>query len=118
MGHSNRRKLGLPVARDKRTSRCAGPARMIRRRARQSHGDSPMSSGPETPIHIVHKHHPLVRLTHWVNVPLLVGLTVSGLSIYWAAPVFLHRPDPVTHSMDYLRDAGLVVARVLPDRTS
>jgi thiosulfate reductase cytochrome b subunit len=76
-----------------------------------------MASAPETPIRIVRKHHPLVRLTHWVNVPLLLGLTASGIAIYWASPVFLHRPDPVTHSMDYLRDAGAALARVFPDPT-
>jgi thiosulfate reductase cytochrome b subunit len=34
------------------------------------------------------KHHPLVRLAHWLNVPLLAGLVMSGLAIYWAAPVY------------------------------
>jgi thiosulfate reductase cytochrome b subunit len=37
---------------------------------------------------VVEKHHPLVRLTHWLNVPLLLGLTMSGISIFWAAPVY------------------------------
>jgi thiosulfate reductase cytochrome b subunit len=36
----------------------------------------------------VPKHHALVRLTHWANVPLLFGLVASGLAIDWAAPVF------------------------------
>ena len=75
-----------------------------------------MKPDPEAPLRIVPKHHLLVRLTHWVNVPLLLGLTLSGLAIYWAAPVFLHAPDPVTHSRDYLRDLGLALARVFPDR--
>jgi len=34
------------------------------------------------------KHHALVRLAHWLMLPLLVGLIMSGLSIYWAAPVY------------------------------
>ena len=65
-------------------------------------------------VHVVRKHHPLVRLSHWVNVPLLLGLIASGLSIYWAAPVFLHAPDPITRNRDYLVDLGMGLARVLP----
>jgi thiosulfate reductase cytochrome b subunit len=76
------------------------------RRARQAADDL---------VQVVPKHHALVRLSHWVNVPLLVGLIASGLSIYWAAPVFLHPPDPVTGSRDYLRDIGLAIARALKD---
>jgi thiosulfate reductase cytochrome b subunit len=64
----------------------------------------------------VPKHHALVRLSHWLNVPLLFGLIASGLSIYWAAPVFLHAPDPVTHNRDYLRDLGIALAALLHDR--
>ena len=66
---------------------------------------------------IVRKHHALVRLSHWVNVPLLFGLIASGLAIYWAAPVFLHPRDPVTQSRDYLADMGVAIARVLNDQT-
>ena len=51
-------------------------------------------------VRIVPKHHALVRLSHWANVPLLLGLIASGLSIYWAAPVFQHAPDPLTGSRD------------------
>jgi thiosulfate reductase cytochrome b subunit len=53
---------------------------------------------------VVVKHHALVRLSHWLNVPLLLGLIASGLSIYWASPVYQHPPDAVTHSTDYLAD--------------
>ena len=63
---------------------------------------------------VVIKHHALVRLSHWLNVPILFALTVSGLSIYWASPVFLHKPDPVTHSRDYLSDLGIAIARHVP----
>jgi len=35
------------------------------------------------------KHHLLVRISHWLTLPLLIGLIMSGLSIYWAAPVYL-----------------------------
>jgi thiosulfate reductase cytochrome b subunit len=63
---------------------------------------------------IVIKHHALVRLSHWLNVPILFALVVSGLSIYWASPVFLHKPDPVTHSRDYLADIGIAIAQHVP----
>jgi thiosulfate reductase cytochrome b subunit len=36
---------------------------------------------------VYRKHHLLVRLAHWSNVPILLGLTLTGLSIYWASPV-------------------------------
>jgi thiosulfate reductase cytochrome b subunit len=64
-------------------------------------------------VRVVAKHHALVRLTHWFNVPLLAGLIASGLSIYWAAPVFQHAVDPATGSRDLVGDAGVVVARIL-----
>jgi thiosulfate reductase cytochrome b subunit len=83
--------------------------------------DSPASdSRPPTPDSrkgerlVVVKHHALVRLSHWLNLPILFALTVSGLSIYWASPVFLHKPDPVTHSRDYLADIGIAIARHVP----
>src|SRR5258708_421571 len=63
---------------------------------------------------VVIKHHALVRLSHWLNVPILFALIVSGLSIYWASPVFLHKPNPVTHSRDYLADIGIAIARHVP----
>ncbi|MGH7731677.1 MAG: cytochrome b/b6 domain-containing protein [Candidatus Eiseniibacteriota bacterium] len=65
---------------------------------------------------MVHKHHALVRLAHWVNVPVLSGLIASGLAIYWAAPVFVHARDPVTQSRDYLLDLGATIASLLHDR--
>jgi thiosulfate reductase cytochrome b subunit len=67
-------------------------------------------------VRVVIKHHALVRLSHWVNVPLLLGLIASGLSIYWAAPVFHHPPDPVTGSRDYIRALGQAIAGLLHDR--
>ena len=56
----------------------------------------PRPTSVDAPVRVVHKHHALVRLSHWINVPLLLGLIASGLSIYWAAPVFMHARDPVT----------------------
>jgi thiosulfate reductase cytochrome b subunit len=73
-------------------------------------------TGVEAPVRVVLRHHPLVRLSHWLNVPLLLGLIASGLAIYWAAPVFLHPRDPVTLSRDYLADLGVAMARLLHDR--
>src|SRR5262247_45652 len=71
-------------------------------------GSKPRPAAGAT-MRVVPKHHGLVRLSHWVNVPLLLGLIASGLSIYWAAPVFHHPPDPVTGSRDYLRDLGIAL---------
>jgi thiosulfate reductase cytochrome b subunit len=71
---------------------------------------------PADTVRVVLKHHALVRLTHWVNVPLLALLIASGLSIYWAAPVFVHARDPVTRSRDYLADLGGAIAAALNDR--
>jgi hypothetical protein len=67
-------------------------------------------------VRVVRKHHALVRLTHWVNVPLLLGLIASGLSIYWAAPVFLHPRDPATWSREYVADLGIAISRALGER--
>ena len=63
---------------------------------------------------VVVKHHTLVRISHWANVPLLLGLIATGLSIYWAAPLFEHAPDRVTRSTDYLADLGFWTVRHVP----
>jgi len=68
---------------------------------------------PDESVHVVPKHHTLVRLSHWINVPVLLGLIASGLSVYWAAPVFNHPRDPVTMSRDYLLDIGGFIAGLL-----
>jgi len=45
----------------------------------------PASTLPEQPgVLVVRKHHFLVRWSHWLNVPILLGLILSGISIYWA----------------------------------
>src|SRR5258706_3503408 len=64
-------------------------------------------------VRVVPKHHALVRVSHWVNVPLLLGLIASGLAICWAAPVFTHARDPVTGSREVLQDAGIAISRAL-----
>ena len=66
-------------------------------------------------VRIVPKHHGLVRITHWMNIPLLFGLLVTGLSIYWAAPVFVHAWNPVTHTHDSLGDVSVFIAKALHD---
>jgi thiosulfate reductase cytochrome b subunit len=63
---------------------------------------------------VIVKHHALVRLSHWLNVPLLLGLIASGLSIYWASPVYEHAPNPATGSTDYLADFGIWAVVHLP----
>jgi thiosulfate reductase cytochrome b subunit len=67
----------------------------------------PVAAVPAIERVVVRKHHWLVRLSHWMNVFLLIGLVMSGLSIYWASPVFQHAPDPHTGSRDYVADLGL-----------
>ena len=74
---------------------------------------SPAPAAAGAWVRVVPKHHALVRLSHWANLPLLAGLIASGLAIYWAAPVFMHARDPVTGSRDYLMDLGLWLARLL-----
>jgi thiosulfate reductase cytochrome b subunit len=71
----------------------------------------------ETAAAVVPKHHALVRLSHWLNVPILAGLVVTGLAIYWASPVYLHPPDRKTGSSDYLSDFGIWLFRHLPGPT-
>ena len=65
-------------------------------------------------VRVARKHHLLVRISHWLNIPLLLGLIVSGISIYWASPVYRHNPDPQTGSSDYLADAGIWICAHLP----
>jgi len=49
-----------------------------------------------------HRHHWIVRLTHWVNALVLLGMMGSGLQIYGAYPQFGIRgaPLPVPNPMD------------------
>jgi thiosulfate reductase cytochrome b subunit len=65
-------------------------------------------------VRLVRKHHLLVRVSHWLNVPLLAGLIVSGISIYWASPIYQHRPDPETGSVDYFADASVWLCAHVP----
>jgi thiosulfate reductase cytochrome b subunit len=47
-------------------------------------------------------------------VPVLFGLISTGLSIYWAAPVFEHPRNRVTGSTEYLADLGIWIVRHVP----
>jgi len=66
------------------------------------------TSAPERQagVPVVHRHHLLVRCSHWLNVPILLGLIVSGVSVYWASPVYQHKTDPQTGNFDPLPDIG------------
>ena len=63
---------------------------------------------------VVHKHHLLVRCSHWLNVPILLGLILSGVSIYWASPVHQHKPDPVSGNLNPLADIGTWICAHVP----
>ena len=67
-------------------------------------------------VRVVRRHHLLVRCSHWLNVPILLGLILSGVSIYWASPVYRHKPNPQTGSFDPLADIGIwIYARMCQD---
>src|ERR1700733_10994720 len=68
----------------------------------------------EPRVLVVKRHHILVRSSHWLNVPLLLGLVVSGISIYWASPIYQHKPDPVTGNFDVAADIGIWICAHVP----
>jgi hypothetical protein len=45
---------------------------------------------------------------------LLLGLILSGISIYWASPVYRHNPDPQSGTFDYFADAGIWICAHIP----
>ena len=63
---------------------------------------------------VAKRHHVLVRWSHWLNVPLLLGLILSGISIYWSSPIFQHRPDPVAGNFDVAADIGIWICAHVP----
>jgi thiosulfate reductase cytochrome b subunit len=66
------------------------------------------------PTHVVAmRHHVLVRWAHWLSVPLLLGLILSGVTIYSAGPVFQHAPDAAGNT-DYVADVGVWVCAHVP----
>jgi hypothetical protein len=60
------------------------------------------------------RHHLLVRWSHWLNVPILLGLILSGISIYWASPIYQHKPDPITGNFDFAADIGIWICAHVP----
>ena len=68
----------------------------------------------EVGVLVAKKHHLLVRCSHWLNLPLLLGLILSGLSIYWASPVYQHAPDPNTGNFDLAADIGIWLCAHVP----
>ena len=75
------------------------------RRRRQAAREKRAARAAER-VRAASKHDGLVRVAHWVHVPVLFALIASGLAIYWAAPVFHHAPTPGNPRGDYLVDAG------------
>src|SRR5258707_8106433 len=69
---------------------------------------------PSTRALIVCRHHVLVRISHWLIIPLLLGLILSGISIYWASPIYQHDPNSTTGSIDYFADAGIWICAHIP----
>jgi thiosulfate reductase cytochrome b subunit len=63
---------------------------------------------------VVQRHHVLVRVSHWLNVPLVLGLVLSGISIYWSSPIYQHKPDPVTGNFDVAADIGIWICAHVP----
>src|SRR5260370_3492127 len=63
---------------------------------------------------VVRRHHLLVRISHWLTIPLLLGLILSGISIYWASPIYQHDPNPTTGSFDCFADAGIWICAHIP----
>ena len=63
---------------------------------------------------VAERHHLLVRWSHWLNVPILLGLILSGISIYWSSPVYQHKPDPLTGNFDVAADIGIWICAHVP----
>jgi thiosulfate reductase cytochrome b subunit len=73
------------------------------------------STLPEQPgVLVVRKHYFLVRWSHWLNVPILLGLILSGISIYWASPIYQHKPDSNTGNVDVVSDIGVWICAHVP----
>src|SRR5712672_972410 len=73
------------------------------------------STIPEQPgVLVVKRHHLLVRWSHWLNVPILLGLSLSGISIYWSSPIYQHTPDPLTGNFDVAADIGIWICAHVP----
>jgi thiosulfate reductase cytochrome b subunit len=82
--------------------------------ARQLDITATCTPAPKPSVRVVRKHHLLVRVSHWLSIPLLLGLILSGISIYWASPIYRHAPDPQTGNFDYFADAGIWICAHVP----
>src|SRR5713226_3661022 len=68
------------------------------------------STLPEKPgVLVVRKHHFLVRWSHWLNVPVLLGLILSGISIYWASPIYQYKPELDIGNFDVAADTSVFI---------
>ena len=63
---------------------------------------------------VARRHHLLVRWSHGLNVPILLGLILSGISIYWSSPIYQHKPDPNTGNFDVAADIGIWICAHVP----
>jgi hypothetical protein len=73
------------------------------------------STPPEQPgLLVARRHHLLVRWSHWLNVPILGGLILSGISIYWSSPIYQHKPDPLSGNFDVAADIGIWICAHVP----
>src|ERR1700739_3955431 len=66
-------------------------------------------------VRVVGRHHLVVRCSHWLNVPILLGLILSGMSIYLASPVYQHKRDLRTGDVDSLADVGNWICTHVPE---
>lgn len=64
-------------------------------------------------VRVQHKHHFLVRWGHWTTIPVLLGLIVSGISIYWSSPIFQH-PTDASGNFDRAADIGIWLCAHVP----
>ncbi len=79
------------------------------------HEPNSMSAlGVQPGVLVVKRHHSLVRWSHWLNVPLLLGLVLSGISINWSSPIYQHRLDPNTGNFDVAADIGIWICAHVP----
>ena len=67
------------------------------------------------PKRVVLKFHPLVRIAHWTNIIALIGLCASGLSIYWASPVF--KIPTADGSKDIFTFIGEIGLKIFPENS-
>ncbi len=71
------------------------------------------TSAPESEagVVVVRRHHLLVRCSHWLNVPILLGLILSGMSIYWASRFISTNQIRRREALILLRNACLKTGR-------